>query len=365
MFDGEIATYVGRKVQERLAGGRRGRPSVFRYLDPVSATGAEVQSLGATKVMPDVCVGCDYLPACRRVEDWYVERFATLGAAHDAVGGGRRRHPATMTSLDPQVTVVCATYNGREAVRLTLASFRRHTPEPCVVLVADNGSTDGTVEELGRHPWLTVVPFEQRAAGLSEHDRRRARAHGRTLDWLAAQVETPYFITLDSDVEFLGSGWLSRMLAVAERDALVAVGELEPAVGGYRSRLAPYLLLLRTDAFRSLGTSFAGYATFEDADDAERFRHRPPALRLDASELEAYPTAKLYPTAAGLFEELARTGARWGETPAVIRALYRHIGHMSWGDRDEPVPGQATFRAEYLTGLDYVRQRLRLYESRP
>src|SRR5688572_29089417 len=64
----------------------------------------------------------------------------------------------------PRVTVICATRNAREAVRLTLSSFRRYTPEPCVVLVADNGSTDGTLDDLRAIPWLTVFSLEERRA---------------------------------------------------------------------------------------------------------------------------------------------------------------------------------------------------------
>lgn len=259
------------------------------------------------------------------------------------------------------VTVVCATRNALDAVRLTFSSFRRYTPEPCVVLVADNGSTDGTLEYLRSLRWLTVFPLEQRVGD----GPGQPTGHGPTLDWLAARVETEWFLTLDSDVEFLHPNWLSRMLELAEGEDLVALGELEPAVVNYRARLAPYVLLLRTAAFASLATSFQGFTRFEDPEEARRFVERGQMYRIDASELAEYPGATLYPTAARLLEELERSGSRWQATPAEILGMYRHIGHMSWGGNDEPIPGADAFRAEYDTGLAYVRERLRLYEPQP
>lgn len=266
-----------------------------------------------------------------------------------------------MTS-EPLVTVICATCNAREAVRLTFASFRRHTPEPCVVLVGDNESVDGTLEELLAIPWITVFPLRERLVGVPADQHWKSRLHGGTLDWLAARVQTPYFLALDSDVEFLADGWLTELLNLAEREQVVAVGEFEPAIAGYGARLAPYVLLLRTAAFRALNRTFHGRITIYDPDEAKRFHSRPQTFRIDVSELAEYPSAKILTTAAQVLEELERTGARWRDTPAPIRAMYKHIGHMSWGANDEPLPGADRFRAEFLAGLEYVRGRLRLYE---
>ncbi|MFD5620038.1 glycosyltransferase family 2 protein [Streptomyces yangpuensis] len=82
------------------------------------------------------------------------------------------------------MTVIGATRNARPATRLTYASLRRHAPDGIRVLVADNGSTDGTLEDLRQLEWLTVVSLDER--------RRRAREEAaqarRTLEKLRREL---------------------------------------------------------------------------------------------------------------------------------------------------------------------------------
>jgi hypothetical protein len=219
------------------------------------------------------------------------------------------------------VTILCATFNARDSVRLTLRSLLLHTHEPHRVLVADNGSTDGTLDDLLVTPWLTVV--------------RLASDHGGALDILATRVETPFFLTLDSDVEFLESGWLSGFLDLAIRDRLDALGVYEPAIGSYQARLAPYACLLRTETFRALNASFREFATFTDPGESARFRSRNHQESLTSSEVSSYRSGRFYPTAAAVFEQLQRTGARWADLPPRLSRTFRHLGHMSWNAADE------------------------------
>ena len=105
-------------------------------------------------------------------------------------------------------------------------------------------------------------------------------SHGAALDWLVTKVRTPFFLTLDSDVEFLATGWLTEMLNLMEQMALVALGEYEPGQGGYRERLAPYILLLRTAFIRALCTSFRGFVRIEDPAEAQRWQALSPGSYL-------------------------------------------------------------------------------------
>ena len=164
------------------------------------------------------------------------------------------------------VTIVCATRNGGDAVRLTFESLRRTTVAPLRVLVADNGSVDGTREMLGGLDWIEL---HRRRPG------RHAPGHGATLDWLVRKVTTRLVLTLDSDVVFLRRGWLEELRAALDRSGAIAVGELEPAVGGYRARLSPALLLLDTERLRALRCSFRSYVRIDDPDEALRWRRRP------------------------------------------------------------------------------------------
>jgi hypothetical protein len=185
------------------------------------------------------------------------------------------------------VTILCATRNSCDAVRLTVRSLLRHTPPVARILVADNGSTDGTLEWLREVNGIEVVTLDERARVLAdEHAWRRSVAaalarrgagstatarrflddgaappvpsteHGATLDWLVAQATTPYVVTLDSDVELLADGWLETALAVVHRDGLAAFGSLERGRGRYRRRLA--LISGRTKAVRRVNGTFRG-----------------------------------------------------------------------------------------------------------
>ena len=247
----------------------------------------------------------------------------------------------------PEVTILCATRNGRDVVRLTLSSLRRFTPEIYRILIADNGSTDGTLEYLSGLEWIH----------LFRRDRRRRRtSHGATLDWLAQKVETRYFLTLDSDVVFLRHGWLSELCKTLRVRKLAAVGEFERGVAGYRPQLAPHVLLLDTKRFHALGSSFKSSVRIHDPAEARRWHRRPNSEYLSEAELRSYRSAAFYSTGAVLFERMVETGARWALTPSRTRQKYHHLGHMSWG------AGEAPVAKAHREKLNLVSMFLRHYE---
>jgi hypothetical protein len=281
------------------------------------------------------------------------------------------------------VTIVCATRNACDAVRLTVRSLLRHTPPVARILVADNGSTDGTLEWLRAVDGIEVVALDKRARVLAdEHVWRRSVAaalarrdagstaaarrlladdaappvpsteHGATLDWLVAQVTTPYAVMIDSDVELLADGWLEAALAVVHRDGLAAFGSLEPGRGRYRPRLALHLLLIRTDAVRRVNGTFRGTFRCDDPDERERWRARRNGWAIDLDDLDAFPDVTVYPPGAQLLEALDAAGERWAAFPADIERRYVHYGHLSWGGADG---GDNSRRAA-------VRDRLLAYE---
>jgi hypothetical protein len=294
------------------------------------------------------------------------------------------------------VTVVCATYNARPAVRLTFASFFRHNPGIWPVYVADNGSTDGTLDELRSWPGIQVVTLPQRIGliqseraldqhGLDVLDRRypehglrfaaasgqgvldqegiaeHVAEHGVTLDWLVARAGTPFVLTLDSDVEFLADGCLEAMLEYAQSRGLDALGVYEQGYQGYGARLAPYVLLLRTAVFRQLGLSFRAGSITGDRDEARRWLARPPAYQLDPAELGRYPTTRVYATAAYMFEKLVSAGRPWADLPSDIASRFHHYGHVSWGGLPDSEGGSASSRQERALRLAEIERALQAY----
>jgi hypothetical protein len=298
---------------------------------------------------------------------------------------------STAASTRPlPVTILCATLNAFDAVRLTFRSLLHHTPPVARILVADNGSSDGTLDWLRTVEALTVISLdERRQLAAAEHawqrsvsaalDRRgaptsvRASAsvdgcdpvvsteHAATLDWLAAQVATPYLLTLDSDVEVLEDGWLEEMLELMEGDDLAAQGSLEPGRERYRPRLALHLLLVRTAAFRAVAGTFRGTFRGRDAEEEARWRARRTGWYLDFADLDAFPGITVYPPGADLLERLERAGHRWAPMAPDVEARVVHYGHLSWGgdaDRERAAP----VRAGHDARMERVRERLLAYE---
>lgn len=270
----------------------------------------------------------------------------------------------------PPVTVICATCNARDAVRLTFASlFRYHAPGSVLVYVADNGSTDGALDELRAFPSVQAVTLEQRLALLAADahtdvtsaNRSAVAEHGATLDWLMARVDTTFTLVLDSDVEFRGPDVIAELVAFADRYALDAVGEFEPGWYGYRPRLAPYLLLLRTETVRNLHTSFRGFT--EIADPAEYARWAAGAHRYEVppEEFATYRTMRCYPTAARLFERLTEERLAWKEIPDGLAERVRHFGHMSWGPLADEHGGSPRSRVATTSSAAAVTAALRAY----
>ena len=225
------------------------------------------------------------------------------------------------------VTIVCATRNGGDAVRLTFESLRRTTVAPLRVLVADNGSVDGTREMLGGLDWIEL------------HRRRPGRhvpGHGATLDWLVRKVTTRPRVDARLRCRVPAArlaGGVVRGTRPFRRDC----GRRARA-GGRRVPGPPVarLLLLDTERLRALRCSFRSYVRIDDPDEALRWRRRPASgERVRQGELATYRSAAFYTTGARVFERLHESGSRWLATPAATRRKYRHLGHMSWAGADD------------------------------
>ncbi len=107
------------------------------------------------------------------------------------------------------ITVVILNWNGAQMLRRFLPSVIRCSPEACVV-VADNGSTDESLQMLGKNfPQVGIMAFE-RNYGFAEGYNKAIR-----------QVKTPYAVLLNDDVE-VTSDWLQPLYAFMENHKEVA-----------------------------------------------------------------------------------------------------------------------------------------------
>lgn len=115
----------------------------------------------------------------------------------------RKNYEQNMIDCGEKTAVVILNWNGRDMMRRFLPSVTAHSPEG-VVIVADNGSTDGSLEMLERE-----FPAVKRLALPQNYGF--AEGYNQAL----AQISAPYFVLLNSDVE-TPAGWLAPLLAYME-----------------------------------------------------------------------------------------------------------------------------------------------------
>ena len=110
----------------------------------------------------------------------------------------------------PSVKVVILNWNGERPLARFLPSVVRNTPEHAGIVVADNGSTDGSLELLAREfPTVEVIRLD-RNYGFAEGYNRAMR-----------HIDSDYAVLLNSDVE-TPDGWLAPLVETLDADPEVA-----------------------------------------------------------------------------------------------------------------------------------------------
>ena len=129
----------------------------------------------------------------------------------------------------PAVDVVIVSYNTRELLRRCLASLREHSPAVAVTTwVVDNGSTDGTVELVGREfPGVELIAADSNLGFAAANNLAIWRG------------SAPYVLALNPDTR-VTAGALDRMLALMESDGSIGIAgcrlELEDGTFDHAAR---------------------------------------------------------------------------------------------------------------------------------
>lgn len=179
----------------------------------------------------------------------------------------------------PLLQFLVANYNSADHIEILIKSLRTNHPGASYeLLVADQGSTDGSKEYLQSLPEVKLWPIESRSNNktmvaamfeyieqLGLHDymhpffwHRTTEAdnrkfHGEAINFLVDKATAPLCATLDTDVEFLGPYWfgifMQHILAGASAVGTVQDSE-EFTIGEFRAfvhrRFHPCLTLYRT-----------------------------------------------------------------------------------------------------------------------
>lgn len=122
--------------------------------------------------------------------------------------------------MDKKVGVIILNWNGEELLKKFLPTASRYTVgDVCDLIVADNGSTDRSVDWISRnHPEVKVLKFETNY-GFSEGYNRAIK-----------ECDYPYIVLLNSDVE-VTEDWWKPMLHFMETNP--DAGAVQPKILSY------------------------------------------------------------------------------------------------------------------------------------
>ena len=120
----------------------------------------------------------------------------------------------------PRVAVVILNYNGRQHLETFLPSILMTTYGDWHLVVADNGSTDGSIDWLKVHyPDIRIIDLKQNYG--------YAEGYNQALK----QMNADYCILLNSDVA-VTPGWIEPMVQLLESDPLI--GAVQPKILAYK-----------------------------------------------------------------------------------------------------------------------------------
>ena len=125
-------------------------------------------------------------------------------------------------------SVIILNWNGASMLRQYLPSVVAHTTLPdCEVVVADNGSTDNSLEVLSQEFHTVRVIALDKNYGFAE-------GYNRAIDERLKAGDVPeYVVLLNSDVE-VTEGWLNPLTAYL--DAHPDVAAVQPKIRSWRNR---------------------------------------------------------------------------------------------------------------------------------
>jgi len=122
----------------------------------------------------------------------------------------------------PKTAVVILNWNGSKFLQQFLHGIIQNSKNVADVIIADNASTDGSIEFLRKEfPDLTVIR-NSRNEGFSKGYNEALRL-----------IQADYYILLNSDIE-VTPGWITPLITMMERDKSIAI--CQPKIKSYSER---------------------------------------------------------------------------------------------------------------------------------
>lgn len=125
-------------------------------------------------------------------------------------------------TASPSVAIVILNWNGKHHLEQFLPSVLTTSYSNCRIIVADNGSTDHSIEFLQQnYPSIEIIQLEK--------NHGFAKGYNEALK----KVIADYYVLLNSDVE-VTAGWLDPIIELLENDERNAA--CQPKILGYKNK---------------------------------------------------------------------------------------------------------------------------------
>ena len=122
----------------------------------------------------------------------------------------------------PKVAIVILNWNGKRYLEQFLPSVIATDYPDLEIIIADNGSTDGSIEFVREnYSSLRIIGFRENLGF--------AKAYNEALK----QVDAAYYVILNSDVE-VETGWIKNMVGLMESDKTIAA--CQPKILSFNNR---------------------------------------------------------------------------------------------------------------------------------
>lgn len=253
--------------------------------------------------------------------------------------------PPALAGRGPDLTVIVAAHNEAAVLAFTVSALAGQESPPECILIADDGSTDGTAAVMRAQfgleppePGCMSAPAPQLPAlrWLRLPHGGKARALNRAID----HVETEMMITVDADT-LLAPGAIRAMRAAfaADEGLVAATGVLVPACGPH-----------------AMGRVFQWFQRYEYV---RNFLSRRAWMQLDALLLisGAFAAFRTVPVrTVGGFDPACMV-----EDYELIHRLHRHAHDHGLGWRVSVVGGAVATTDAPASPLAFLRQRQRWF----
>ncbi len=120
------------------------------------------------------------------------------------------------------VAVVILNWNGKKFLEKFLPNVIRYSKDDAEVIVADNASTDGSIESLQRHfPDIRIIENKENYGFAEGYNQALSR------------IEADYYVLLNSDIE-VTENWINPVIELMEKDPAIAA--CQPKIRAYHDR---------------------------------------------------------------------------------------------------------------------------------